>query len=276
MLRLLNRYRSRARRRRRCRRSSKPRRAPPSASCSRTPRRSSCRAPRLDGRHAGVRRRRPQPDRPQVSDRLSVAARLAARDGDATAAGRVVFESGAIDARRRDCAATTATRTRGPSSRTTRRSRSRDQVQIYEPILGDRGGVPTTGLLTATQYLKDNRLLPRGFDKATADPQIGVYGRPRRRGFRRRRRSRALPRRRAGRGPVPRRGRAALSVDRLPLGANLAATMRPSPAGSCRITEPRPPSPRLSSRPRRFRAESWRRARGRATGLVLASGIVRA
>ena len=29
--------------------------------------------------------------------------------------------------------------------------------------------MPTTGLLTATQYLKDNRLLPRGFDKATAD-----------------------------------------------------------------------------------------------------------
>jgi cytochrome c551/c552 len=51
-----------------------------------------------------------------------------------------------------------------------------DQVQIYEPILGDRNGTPTTGLLTATQYLKDNRLLPRGFDKTTADPQIGVYG----------------------------------------------------------------------------------------------------
>jgi hypothetical protein len=51
-----------------------------------------------------------------------------------------------------------------------------DQVQIYEPILGDVGGVPTTGLLTATQYLKDNRLLPRGFDKATADAEIGVYG----------------------------------------------------------------------------------------------------
>jgi hypothetical protein len=51
-----------------------------------------------------------------------------------------------------------------------------DQVQIYEPILGDRHGAPTTGLLTATQYLKDNRLLPRGFDKATADPEIGVFG----------------------------------------------------------------------------------------------------
>ena len=51
-----------------------------------------------------------------------------------------------------------------------------DQVQIYEPIIGDVAGIPTTGLLTATQYLKDNRLLPRGFDKATAAAEIGVYG----------------------------------------------------------------------------------------------------
>jgi hypothetical protein len=53
-----------------------------------------------------------------------------------------------------------------------------DQVQIYESILGDPAGRPTTGLLTAVRYLKDNRLLPRGFDKATADPQIGVFGVP--------------------------------------------------------------------------------------------------
>jgi hypothetical protein len=51
-----------------------------------------------------------------------------------------------------------------------------DQVQIYEPILGDIAGMPTTGLLTATQYLKDNRLLPRGFDKTTAPAEIGVFG----------------------------------------------------------------------------------------------------
>jgi hypothetical protein len=53
---------------------------------------------------------------------------------------------------------------------------SADQVQIYEPILGDRAGVPTTGLLTAVRYLKDNRLLPRGFDKRTAALEIGVVG----------------------------------------------------------------------------------------------------
>jgi hypothetical protein len=54
--------------------------------------------------------------------------------------------------------------------------RTPDQVQIYEPILGDASNTPTTGLLQATHYLKDNRLLPRGFDKATADAEVGVYG----------------------------------------------------------------------------------------------------
>jgi hypothetical protein len=54
--------------------------------------------------------------------------------------------------------------------------RQPDQVQIYESIMGDPAGVPTTGLLTASQYLKDNRLLPRGFDKATASPDIKVVG----------------------------------------------------------------------------------------------------
>jgi putative ubiquitin-RnfH superfamily antitoxin RatB of RatAB toxin-antitoxin module len=53
---------------------------------------------------------------------------------------------------------------------------SADQVEIYEPIMGDPNNVPTTGLLTATHYIKDNRLLPRGFDKTTADNDIGVFG----------------------------------------------------------------------------------------------------
>jgi len=53
---------------------------------------------------------------------------------------------------------------------------SADQVQIYESIMGTPAGVPTTGLLQATQYLKDNRLLPRGFDKQTAAAEIAVFG----------------------------------------------------------------------------------------------------
>ena len=50
------------------------------------------------------------------------------------------------------------------------------QVQIYETIIAGPSGALTTGLLTATQFLKDNRLLPRGFDKATAGPDIAVHG----------------------------------------------------------------------------------------------------
>jgi cytochrome c551/c552 len=51
-----------------------------------------------------------------------------------------------------------------------------DQVEIYEPILKDSDGKVTTGLLHAVGYLKDNRLLPHGFDKATAEPDITVKG----------------------------------------------------------------------------------------------------
>jgi hypothetical protein len=51
-----------------------------------------------------------------------------------------------------------------------------DQVQIYESVMADARGRPTTGLLTAVQFIKDNRLLPRGFDKASAEPDIAVKG----------------------------------------------------------------------------------------------------
>lgn len=51
-----------------------------------------------------------------------------------------------------------------------------DQVQIYESILGDANGGVTTGLLQGVRYLKDNRLLPRGFDKRTAEADVAVHG----------------------------------------------------------------------------------------------------
>jgi len=53
---------------------------------------------------------------------------------------------------------------------------SPDDVQIYEPILGDPAGAVTTGLIAAVKYLKDNRILPHGFDKATAGHDIAVAG----------------------------------------------------------------------------------------------------
>lgn len=54
--------------------------------------------------------------------------------------------------------------------------RSRDEVQIYEAVLGDSANRVTTGLLSAVRYMKDNRLLPHGFDKRTADKDIAVAG----------------------------------------------------------------------------------------------------
>jgi hypothetical protein len=51
-----------------------------------------------------------------------------------------------------------------------------DQVQIYEPIMGDNEGQVTYTLLRGAQYLKDNRLLPAGTDKTQLPPEIAVYG----------------------------------------------------------------------------------------------------
>lgn len=51
-----------------------------------------------------------------------------------------------------------------------------DEVQIYESIMLDSRGQVTTGLLHGVRYAKDNRLLPHGFDKHTAVPDIAVRG----------------------------------------------------------------------------------------------------
>jgi hypothetical protein len=57
-----------------------------------------------------------------------------------------------------------------------REIRSQDEVQIYETIMGTPAGTVTTGLLSAVSYLKDNRVLPRGFDKGTASEDVAVHG----------------------------------------------------------------------------------------------------
>jgi hypothetical protein len=53
---------------------------------------------------------------------------------------------------------------------------SPDEVQIYEDIMAGPDGKVTTVLLTAVRYLKDNRILPEGFDKATAPGDVAVNG----------------------------------------------------------------------------------------------------
>jgi hypothetical protein len=93
------------------------------------------------------------------------------RDGS----GRVVFESGALNP---DGSIRGNHNDLDPARFEPHYSeiRSPDQVQIYESILGDSEGRVTTGLLAATGYLKDNRLLPKGFDKASAPAEIAVMG----------------------------------------------------------------------------------------------------
>ncbi len=53
---------------------------------------------------------------------------------------------------------------------------SADKVQIYESIMGDTEGRVTTTLLHGAGYLKDNRLLPLGFDKDDVEDDIAVVG----------------------------------------------------------------------------------------------------
>ena len=90
-------------------------------------------------------------------------------------AGKTIFESGAIgpsgsiQGNANDADATAFephyTEIREP-----------DQVQIYESVMRDQSGAPTTALLKGLGYLKDNRLLPIGFNKITAEPRIAVVG----------------------------------------------------------------------------------------------------
>jgi hypothetical protein len=93
------------------------------------------------------------------------------RDG----AGRIVFESGGLNADG-SIQGNDSDADPGRYEPHYAEIRTSDQVQIYESVMGDPGGKPTTGLLTAVRYVKDNRLLPKGFDKRTADKDVAVRG----------------------------------------------------------------------------------------------------
>ncbi|MFH0954429.1 MAG: hypothetical protein V1873_08890 [Verrucomicrobiota bacterium] len=89
--------------------------------------------------------------------------------------GRIVFESGAVGAN----GAIKGNDNDADATRYERHYAEIDapgKVQIYEPIMTDHAGAVTTVLLSAVRYAKDNRLLPRGFDKATAEEDIAVRG----------------------------------------------------------------------------------------------------
>jgi len=51
-----------------------------------------------------------------------------------------------------------------------------DEVQIYEAVMVDRNDAVTTGLLRGVRFVKDNRLLPPGFAKGAAEPDVAVHG----------------------------------------------------------------------------------------------------
>jgi len=53
---------------------------------------------------------------------------------------------------------------------------SPDQVQVYEAIMGNSQDEVTYTLLRGAVYLKDNRLLPNGFNKITAPEDVAVAG----------------------------------------------------------------------------------------------------
>ena len=93
----------------------------------------------------------------------------------AAADGRVVFESGRLNADGSIAGNANDADPMRYSPHYTKITKA-DEVEIFEPILGDGQGHVTTGLLSATQYLKDNRILPAGFDKKTADQDIAVEG----------------------------------------------------------------------------------------------------
>ena len=51
-----------------------------------------------------------------------------------------------------------------------------DQVQVYEAVMTDGQGGVTTGLMSAEQMTKDNRLLSQGFDPGDASGRTAVRG----------------------------------------------------------------------------------------------------
>lgn len=89
--------------------------------------------------------------------------------------GRTVFESGAVNSNG------SITGNDGDADGTRFEPHhqvieSGEQVQVYESVMADFAGRVTTGLMYGARYLKDNRILPRGFNKETAPADVAVQG----------------------------------------------------------------------------------------------------
>lgn len=91
------------------------------------------------------------------------------------ARGAVVFESGAVEA----SGAIVGNDNDRDATKYEPHYRvisSADEVQVYESIMADSRDRVTTSLLAAAQYLKDNRLLPRGFQRTVVPAPTATIG----------------------------------------------------------------------------------------------------
>ncbi len=121
-----------------------------------------------------LHRCRGEPDRPQAADGIPVTSCVVARDG-ARSIRALRLRVGRHGANRRHC------RQRPRRGRHSLRAALRgDSVDRPGADLrigdGRRPGAPTTGLLRGVRYAKDNRLLPRGFNKETASADVAIHG----------------------------------------------------------------------------------------------------
>ena len=89
--------------------------------------------------------------------------------------GKVIFESGRMNA---DGSIVGVDADRDPSTFEPHRKfiNRKNQVQVYEAVMGNTDGQVTHTLLEASHYLKDNRLPPAGFDKNKVPDEIAVRG----------------------------------------------------------------------------------------------------
>lgn len=85
--------------------------------------------------------------------------------------GRVLFESGAVDADSEIIGLDTHFEPHHTVIT------DQGQVQVYESVMGDVNAAVTTDLLRASHYVKDNRIPPRGFSvQAMENDTVGVFG----------------------------------------------------------------------------------------------------
>ena len=97
--------------------------------------------------------------------------RVAVTDGT----GRVVFESGAFAPDGRVVGDDHDADGTGYEAHHTTID-SPEQVQVYQAVMVDGDGTVTTGLMSAEAWVKDNRLLPDGFDAGRADGRVLPLG----------------------------------------------------------------------------------------------------